>query len=939
MAVPSRTSVVAFFALLLSCPISLRANDVAFPELDKTGAALIDKGDLAKAEEFYHGALEQARLAGDKNWTAEFLRRLGEVRQRSKDWKGALAWYEQSLPIRQELGQKPETAYLLLGTGWAKMQLDEASEAEPRLESSRALYRELGDKAKEALALGLLEQIAVSQHDFDKADSQYRELLTLYEERHDAGGIVATRASRASLFFQRSQYRNSLSEGFAAIDAARPAVKDLPNGDVRRNLLTNEANAMEAVGNTYQKMVQLPRALDYYQQALRIRQDLHDDERAASVWSNMAPVLTAMGKTEEAIGDLEQALKVRRGIGNKGNIASTLMALGEAYLAQGKLEAARQRYQEALPLSVAGSASQGVALYQLGNIALDAGQMDDALSFHKQALEVRQKARNPHDVVRSWSQIAAVLEKRGELADAAAAHIQAMDGFEKLTLEVSDPVQLASFRETAARLYPSYARILFKQGKLTDALLIAERGRGQALARLSGNDRAGFRDLLTSAERTAWDDATGSLAKAANRFRIALERQASDQQVAERNAAWLDAKAALSQTRERIFTENLQLQSKQTAAQPELPSLLELSRRNPRTIYLEWLAVDNASTLLFSLSSGKTSAYLLPAGSSEIRGLVSGWRGALVREQGRGIRILPDGDAPVLPEPELARRLYKVAMGPLANSLESGAWDRMVAVTDGPLLDAPLAALITNRGKRLVERFAISTAVSLHSLLAPDDRRAAASSLLVIGDPSEPGQERAVIPSGGRVAPLERARAEAQGLAAKFSGSVNLSGADARESQVKRRLDCCSILHFATHGLLDPEAGMDSGLLLAAEPEGSSEDGVLQAWEIAEMRLNAKLVVLSACDSARGDRSLGEGLIGLAWAFLASGSPTVVASLWSVDDDATADLMEAFYTALKSGTRSDVAMQQAMLKLQKRTTARSPYFWAAFSVIGQSNPI
>jgi hypothetical protein len=449
----------------------------------------------------------------------------------------------------------------------------------------------------------------------------------------------------------------------------------------------------------------------------------------------------------------------------------------------------------------------------------------------------------------------------------------------------------------------------------------------------------GFVESLTPAERAKWDQATASLAKAANRFRIAIERGSPEQQRTDANAAWLDAKMELSRTRDRIFAENSQLRGREEPFQLELQSLLALSRRNPRTLYLEWVAVDQSSTLLFSLSSGEAKGYLLPEGTGEMRKSVSEWRSALSRPEGRGVKVIPATGGPVQAEPDLARAAYRSAMGPLAASLESRTWDHLVAVTDGPLLEVPLAALVTNAGKRLVEHFAISNAVSFHSLVAVSDHRSAASSLLVIGDPSEPGKERAVIPSGARLEPLAHARAEAQSIAADFPGSLNLTGANARESQVKKRLDCCSILHFATHGLLDSEDGMDSGLLLAAEPEDSPEDGVLQACEIAGMQLNAKLAVLSACDSARGDQRLGEGLVGLAWAFQAAGTPTVVASLWSVDDTATANLMRAFYTGLKSGARSDDAMRQAMLKLRSQTAKSSPYFWAAFSVIGRADTI
>ncbi len=797
-----------------------------------------------------------------------------------------------------------------------KLSLADYAGAAERAENGRALYRELGDRPREASAILLLARIAATRNDFAKADEMYRTALAIFEEGHAPAGIAAARASRADLFFVQSQYHNALSEGFAAIDVAEAATKGLPQGDARRNLLTTEANAMETVGNTYQKMVQLSRALDYYEQALSIRQGLRDFDRTASVWSNMATALIGIGKTAEAADVLEKALAVRRTIGNPANTAATLMQLGECYLAQGKPDEARKRYEEALSLP-AGGASQAVALYQLGVISLDAGHLEQALSNHLRALEIRKKGGNPHDLVRSWIQVAIVHERQGELAEAESALAQALSGFETLSREVSDPVQLASFHETVGRLYPIYARVLFKEGNANEALLMAERGRGQALARIYRMGRAGFLDVLTPAERAKWDESAGSLAKAANRFRIAMEEHAPDSELTDARVTWLDAKVSLSRTRERIFADNQQLQSLDSARQPELQAILALSRRNPQTLYLQWLAVDNTSTLLFSLSSGEAKGYLLPAGSSELDRMVAEWRKTLLRSDERGFRVVPSRGGESKNEPELARGLYRAAFGPLATSLESGPWNRVVAVADGPLLDVPLAAMVGMRGKRLVERFAISSAVSFHSLANQAQPAVAASKLLVIGDPSEPGKNRVVIPSGASLAPLLQARAEAKAIAALFPGTVNLTGPDARESQVKSHLDCCAILHFATHGILDPDDGMDSGLLLAAEPADSSEDGVLQAWEIADRRLSAQLAVLSACDSARGDQRLGEGLVGLAWAFQAAGTPSVVASLWSVNDAATANLMRDFYSALKSGARSDDSLRRGHAKASR----------------------
>src|SRR5206468_828178 len=133
------------------------------------------------------------------------------------------------------------------------------------------------------------------------------------------------------------------------------------------------------------------------------------------------------------------------------------------------------------------------------------------------------------------------------------------------------------------------------------------------------------------------------------------------------------------------------------------------------------------------------------------------------------------------------------------------------------------------------------------------------------------------------------------------SGSAILVGADASERRVKEGgLDRFRVLHFATHGLVSERAPYRSALVLA-HSDGDGEDGFLQAREIYGLRLQTDLVVLSACQTARGSVVEGEGVQSLAVAFLDAGARSVVASLWNVNDERTATFMEAFYRHLSAG--------------------------------------
>ena len=149
------------------------------------------------------------------------------------------------------------------------------------------------------------------------------------------------------------------------------------------------------------------------------------------------------------------------------------------------------------------------------------------------------------------------------------------------------------------------------------------------------------------------------------------------------------------------------------------------------------------------------------------------------------------------------------------------------------------------------------------------------------------------------------------------------------------------MIHLATHGFLHPFSAMSSGVLLAA-PEragsGHSNDGFLQAWEIySELKLKAELVVLSACDTGRGENVTSEGIVGLTRALQYAGARSIVASQWPVADNSAAALMVAFHQKLRARLPKDEALRQAMARVQRSPRTAHPFYWAPFFLIGDPN--
>jgi CHAT domain-containing protein len=188
--------------------------------------------------------------------------------------------------------------------------------------------------------------------------------------------------------------------------------------------------------------------------------------------------------------------------------------------------------------------------------------------------------------------------------------------------------------------------------------------------------------------------------------------------------------------------------------------------------------------------------------------------------------------------------------------------------------------------------------------------------------------------------PLPDAAREVKALGPLYGRQQSqvLVGADATEDRFKTHAGEFRILHLATHGFLNDTNPMYSHVLLS--PGSDKEDGLLETWEIMDLDLHAELAVLSACETARGRITSGEGVIGLTWALFVAGVPTTVVSQWNVESTSTAQLMLAFHRARKMNEQgadplgTARALQRAELKLLRNAKFSHPAYWAAFIVVG-----
>ncbi len=266
----------------------------------------------------------------------------------------------------------------------------------------------------------------------------------------------------------------------------------------------------------------------------------------------------------------------------------------------------------------------------------------------------------------------------------------------------------------------------------------------------------------------------------------------------------------------------------------------------------------------------------------------------------------------------------------------------LVIIPSGAICDVPFQALMDENGRYLIEDFSISYAPSLTTLaeMQENRRKLAAQKydgdFLAFGNPKLSNETISRFRSryrSGKLENLPEAQNEVQTISAFYPKSKVVTGRNATESFWQTEASKYRILHLATHGLSDGEKPLYSHVLLSAD---AVADGLIEGREIAELKLNAQMVVLSACETARGREIDGEGMVGLAWSFTAAGTPTVVASNWKVDSETTADFMIDFYGELnnKNKTSKAEALQKAALNKIRNPKTDNPFYWAGFALFG-----
>jgi len=559
-------------------------------------------------------------------------------------------------------------------------------------------------------------------------------------------------------------------------------------------------------------------------------------------------------------------------------LANAFVHVGAAGIVHGAYAVAA--YSDRIKFAVALEDASNELLYATSLARL--GQTDQAKKVFDSMLErpeVRDMGGIYWAVLYERSQIAMAEGDRGL---AVALLQQAVDAIERVRSTIAFEASKIGFAGSKQAVYASLVRVLAESGDWNAAFLVIERAKARALVDL----------LAARRELPAPPQADDKVRELLARAQINERQFAPGAQAAETRGSAVAARAELG----KLAPEIASLISVQSVPLADIAARLA-----PDETLIDYFEADDDLYALV-VNSVAVKGFKLPAKDLE--------------EQTRAFRTAIENRRAAAVDH--GRALYDRLIRPLANEMKG---TKLTVSPHGVLHYLPFAAL--SDGERyLIDRYSLRVMPSASALVyLRYDKPSKTGRLLALGNP-DLGDPRFDLPN---------AQQEALEVVGMFPASKALVRKEATKTAVKELGSSFSILHFASHGEFDASAPLSSGLLLA---KGNESDGRLTVSDLYALRFDAELVTLSACDTGLGKVLSGDDVIGLTRGFLYAGARTVVASLWAVDDKATAKLMTSFYANLSQYDKRE-ALRRAQIEVRK--SFPQPLYWAAFEVTGSAN--
>jgi CHAT domain-containing protein len=792
-----------------------------------------------------------------------------------------------------------------------------------------------------------------------RSQESYKQALEKYESARAIWHNLNDKLMEAFMLHEAGMIYGDIGLFQKALDAhSRAAVlyKEL-------KLPRLEATVFVNIGWIYGELDDTQNRLAMYDRAAEIYRTVGDIDPV--LISNFGSTYAKLGQFQRALDIHLRVLEMRRVTQDKAGLAITLNNIGDCYEHLGDKAKALDFYFQSLELMRQGSDHFYTAwvLIHIGMVYHSMGQHEKALDYLNETLKIRQSINDRRGIALALFQIARVQRDRGNLSEARKRIEEALEVVEGLRTKIASQQLRASFFASMQQYREFYVDLLLRLNKanpseslITAAFNASETGRARSLLELlreaNTEIRHGVDPALLERERTLAE----SIADKAQ----AQMRLVSGEHTEEQTKTIARELAALT-------TDYEQVQAQIRQASPQYAALVQPV---PLTVADIQQKVLDRETLLLEYSLGEEKSFVWAVTPDEIKTYELPNRAAIEPLARRVYESLTarNGSVGDAEYTKAAAALSQILLGPVAAELKN---KRLLVVSDGVLQFVPFAGLpdpLATDSRPLIIDHEVVTApsASVVALLRQEtaNRKPAPRALAVFADPvfsnddsrvsiarlahtkaaeKDSGVDvfRSMTESGlTNLRRLHFSRREADEIARLAAGESRLEAVDfeaSRKLAMSAELGQYRVVHFATHGLINNRHPELSGIVLSLiDEEGKPQNGFLRLYDLYNLKLSADLVVLSACQTALGKEIKGEGLVGLTRGFMYAGAPRVIASLWQIDDRASAEFMKRFYEGmLGQKLRPAAALRAAQISMQKDKRWNAPHYWAAFTLQGE----
>jgi CHAT domain-containing protein len=798
------------------------------------------------------------------------------------------------------------------------------------IQLEQAVAEKIGDQAGIAGSWVNLGLVKYAQGDYEQALPLEQKALALFDAAGLHRGVAIALEKLSDIYLALGDHRQ-------AFDCEQKSFRLYEEMNNR----TKMADGLQRLAYIYGNQNNVQQALSHLERALAIAEDLGDIIRIAMLRSNVAAEQNEIGNYERALEIYQDLLKQIEGYGDPSGAATIRHQIGKVFAAQSRYDDALNYFRHALPGVEAASLKHETAmvLIDMSGLYMAQGKYADALPLAERAVSLSRQSGSRLDL---WSALTALGYGQlglNRLSEARQSFAEAVSIIEKLRAQTAGgDEERQRYFEGRLRAYHGLLTLLVKENQTQEALFFAERVKARVLLDALQQGRVSVQKAMTADEQGQELRLKSELTRLNTQLTRATQSDKPDhERISEFKTRLEKARLNYEDFQNSLYAAHPEL--KVNRGEASIINAEELTALTPdvTNALLEYVVTDEA-TYLFVVTKARdkaaaeTSVFTIPIKQTDLSKQIESFR-RRVAERNLGVR------AP-------ARNLYDLLLKPAQSLL--GGKSGLVIVPDDRLWELPFQALLDEGGRYLIERGAISYAPSLtvlREMRARSDKRraeAAPSTLLALGNPligKETVNRARLTPRDEKLYPLPEAEAEVRALGRLYGArrSKVYVGAEAREDRLKAEAGQARVLHFATHGVLNNATPLYSYLALAKGDK--NEDGLLEAWELMQLDLKADLAVLSACETARGRTSAGEGVIGLTWALFVAGAPATVVSQWEVESASARDLMLGFHRQLQAPRAAGKAtkaesLRRAAIKLMRNSDTNHPFYWAGFVLVG-----